>query len=61
MAYRLGLMDLEFKQALDLIRGLRNDFAHATKIETLADLRYSERVKALEKLVAAENVWLPVL
>ena len=27
MAYRLGLIDLPFKQALDLVRKLRNDFA----------------------------------
>ena len=50
MAYRLGLTDLPFKQALDLVRKLRNDFAHAFKVESLQHNRHADRVKALTKL-----------
>ncbi len=55
MAYRLGLIDIRFKQALDLIRKLRNDFAHATKVETLGEQKHADKVKALFKMVAKAN------
>lgn len=55
MAYRLGLIDLPFKQALDLVRKLRNDFAHAIKVESLQQASHADRVKALCKLVIAGN------
>lgn len=51
VACRLGLMDLEFKQALDLVRRLRNDFAHAVTVEKLSDQEHSDRVKALVKMM----------
>ncbi len=55
MAYRLGLIDLPFKQALDLVRKLRNDFAHAIKVESLQQASHADRVKALSKLVIKGN------
>jgi hypothetical protein len=55
MAYRLGLIDLPFKQALDLVRKLRNDFAHAIKVESLQQDSHADRVKALSKLVIKGN------
>ena len=55
MAYRLGLVDLPFKQALDLVRKLRNDFAHAIKVESLRHDRHADRVMALSKLVRNGN------
>lgn len=55
MAYRIGLIDLGFKRALDLVRRLRNDFAHATEVETLEDHKHSQRVKALRELMAKER------
>jgi hypothetical protein len=55
MAYRLGLIDLPFKQALDLVRRLRNDFAHAIKVESLQQDSHADRVKALSKLVIKGN------
>ena len=55
MACRLGLIDLPFKQALDLVRKLRNDFAHAIKVESLQQDSHADRVKALSKLVIKGN------
>ena len=55
MAYRLGLIDLPFKQALGLVRKLRNDFAHAIKVESLQQDNHADRVKALSKLVIKGN------
>jgi hypothetical protein len=55
MAYRMGLIDLPFKQALDLVRKLRNDFAHAVKVESLQEGCHADRVKALSKLMNAGN------
>ncbi len=55
MAHRLGLIDLPFKQALDLVRKLRNDFAHAIKVESLQQDSHADRVKALSKLVIKGN------
>lgn len=52
MAYRLGLIDSRFRQALDLVRKLRNDFAHATKVETLEEQRHADRVRALSALIS---------
>lgn len=55
ICYRLGLIDLHFKQALDLIRKLRNDFAHAVKVESLQDNQHTARVQALTQLMAKGN------
>ena len=55
MAYRLGLIDLPFKHALDLVRKLRNNFAHAIKVESLQQDCHADRVKALSKLVIKGN------
>lgn len=55
IAYRLGLVDSNFKQALDLVRKLRNDFAHATKVESLEEQTHADKVKALLRLVSTGN------
>jgi hypothetical protein len=55
MAYRLGVIDLPFKQALGLVKKLRNDFAHAIKVETLQDGKHADRVKDLYKLMANDR------
>jgi len=52
LAYRLGLIDLPFKQALDIVRSLRNEFAHATTVETLKEQSHADKVKALAKLIS---------
>jgi hypothetical protein len=55
MAYRLGLIDRPFKNALNLVRRLRNDFAHAVKVESLKDQQHANKVVELLKLVAKGN------
>jgi hypothetical protein len=55
LAHRLGLIDSRFRQALDLVRRLRNDFAHATKVETLEEQRHADRVRALSALISRGN------
>jgi hypothetical protein len=55
VAYRLGLIDLKFKQALNLVRKLRNDFAHATTVESLQDGAHASRVAALFKLMDPDD------
>jgi hypothetical protein len=46
-AYRLGLIDLEITRALDLIRRLRNDFAHKVQASTLTVSPHKDRVMEL--------------
>lgn len=55
LAHRLCLMDSSFKQALDLIRKLRNEFAHATEVESLEQQNHADKVRALSKLVVSGN------
>jgi hypothetical protein len=55
MAYRLGLIDLKFKQALNLVRRLRNDFAHAIMVESLQDGAHSSRVIALSEMMSTDD------
>jgi hypothetical protein len=37
------------------VRKLRNDFAHATRVETLEEPTHADKVKALEQLISAGN------
>jgi len=55
LAYRLGLIDLKFKRALNLVRKLRNDFAHAITVESLQDGAHASRVAALFTLMNTED------
>lgn len=55
LAYRLGLIDLKFKQALNMVRKLRNDFAHAITVETLQEGKHASRVAALFALMKTED------
>ena len=55
LAYRLGLTDARFKRSLDLIRKLRNDFAHATRVETLTEQKHADRLNELLKMVKKGN------
>ncbi len=56
MAYRLGLIDDRFKQALSIIRKLRNDFAHATKVKRLAQKPHCARVETLTTLLPKQRL-----
>src|SRR5581483_7853910 len=45
VAFRLGLIDATFFQALNLIRRLRNEFAHSAIGMKLKDAPHSDRVR----------------
>jgi hypothetical protein len=55
MAHRLGLIDSRFKRALGLVRRLRNDFAHAIKVEKLDSEPHASRLAELSTLVGEGN------
>ncbi|MFC7433405.1 hypothetical protein ACFQNJ_02650 [Hydrogenophaga bisanensis] len=47
MSYRLGLLDAEFTRALNLIRRIRNEFAHEASSVSLAHASHRDRIKQL--------------
>jgi hypothetical protein len=50
LAYRLGLIDRDVERALQLIRRIRNDFAHTVGVASLSDAAHSSRLRELIKL-----------
>jgi hypothetical protein len=50
VAYRLGLLDLDFSRALHLVRRIRNDFAHNIAGCTFADSAVMGRLAELRRL-----------
>ena len=47
MSYRLGLLDGEFVRALNLLRRIRNEFAHEASSVSLASASHRDRIKQL--------------
>lgn len=47
ISYRLGLLDAEFIRALNLIRRIRNEFAHEASSVSLAHASHRDRIKQL--------------
>ena len=47
IALRLGLIDAEIARSLDLIRKIRNDFAHSARLTSLSSETHIKRVKEL--------------
>jgi hypothetical protein len=47
VAYRLGLIDRACEHALQMLRKIRNEFAHSTGHERLSDSRHKSRVAVL--------------
>lgn len=47
LTYRLGLIDRDFARALNLVRNIRNDFAHETSACSLEKGSHKDRVRAL--------------
>ena len=50
MAYRLGLITADLRSALDIVRRIRNQFAHSVEFASLADPPQGERIKRLLEL-----------
>ena len=53
MAYRLGLFTPELRSALDIVRRIRNQFAHSVEFASLADSPQGERVRRLHELCSS--------
>ena len=51
LAFRLNLIDSEFEHALQMIRKIRNDFAHSTQKLSLSEAREKDRVMELIRVV----------
>ena len=49
MAYRLGLIDAEVARSLDIVRRIRNQFAHEAHASSLSSSEHVQRVKELAK------------
>ena len=53
LAYRLGLVNDNFERALQMLRKIRNDFAHSTTKPSLSESRHRDRLLELSKLAKA--------
>jgi hypothetical protein len=50
IAYRLGIIDADVERALELVRRIRNDFAHSLETATLSEGKQRDRLDELVKL-----------
>ena len=57
LASRLGLIEPKFERALQIVRKLRNDFAHSIEKEILSVAPHKDRVYELVMLVQADSLW----
>jgi DNA-binding MltR family transcriptional regulator len=57
LAYRLGLIDDEFCSALNMLRKIRNDFAHSSLHKSLSDQEHSNRIDQLKIYTAKTPLW----
>lgn len=51
VAYRLGLIDKDFEYSLQVIRKIRNSFAHSIENETLAKASHHDRLFEVAKIL----------
>src|SRR5438874_1315224 len=57
LAYRLGLVDDEFCSALDMLRRIRNAFAHSAETKTLKDREHFDRVCQMKSYASTTVIW----
>src|SRR5215213_7884431 len=57
MADRLGIIDADVKRALDLVRKIRNDFAHSLESASLSDSPHRDRLNELVNLCEKNEVY----
>lgn len=55
LAYRLGVIDRNFEHALQMIRKIRNAFAHSTTVSSLSDPPYNSQVNELVRDVRKDG------
>jgi hypothetical protein len=57
VAYRLGIIDADVECALELVRRIRNDFAHSLETATLSEDKQRNRLNELVKLCEENAVY----
>lgn len=57
MAYRLGALTPEFEHSLQMVRRIRNDFAHALEVESLSSARQKGRLAELVRTMEHSEVY----
>jgi hypothetical protein len=57
IAYRLGILSRDFEHALQMLRKIRNDFAHTLEHESLSSSRQKPRLNALIKWAEASKLY----
>jgi hypothetical protein len=57
VAYRLGIIDADVECALELVRRIRNDFAHSLETATLSEGKQRNRLNELVKLCEGNAVY----
>ncbi len=55
LAFRLGLLDTKVESSLQLVRRIRNDFAHSVGAASLADSSHSNRLRELTERCRENN------
>ena len=60
LASRMGLIDTGVERALNVLRKLRNAFAHSTESASLADPVHSSRLTEVYQLARANPLWAPL-
>jgi DNA-binding MltR family transcriptional regulator len=57
LCHRLGIIDDEFHSALQVVRKIRNDFAHSVVFMALSDSPHKERIVELERWASLHPLW----
>lgn len=57
LAHRLGVIDQDVEHALQIIRKIRNDFAHSIEDESLSVQRHRDRLRSATSRVREMAVW----
>ena len=57
IAYRLGLIDKDFEYALQVVRKIRNSFAHSIENETLSKSSHHDRLFEVTKILKEYEVF----
>jgi hypothetical protein len=60
LAFRLGLLDKKVESALQLVRKIRNDFAHSVSAASLADSSHSNRLRELTERCRENSYYEPI-
>lgn len=57
MAHRLGIIDSDFEHALQILRKIRNDFAHQMESESLSSPKQKARLSIILRWAQSSNIY----